>query len=327
MTEEKGEGKFFHLLNEMATRADKRRAPEPKVLVVDPRADGLAHTTRGLREAGFQVVALTRYEAAIPLFGVFQPDAVLIAAMAPDFEGCLAAKRLAQLARRAVPLFYLVDAPDPQLIAHCLGQGHGVDVLSRPIEISTLAAKLRAQISLVGAVSKVALRQGEAPGSEALHDVGTGLHNRRFLLAMITQDLRRTERFGGSFTVAVATLRGFDALSRDSGLELAEKMVRYCAMALTQSVREADLVARIGENSFGLLLPGTPEEAVPTLLERLKARFALARYQVNGAWVKLDLALGTASFPDVVATAPQMLAIAEEKARLGSKEAASRLSR
>lgn len=283
-----------------------RAGQPPTVLLVEPRAEELERTRTLLGEAGFRVVPLTRFDAAVPLFEVIRPDAVLLAAQPPDFSAVQVARRLRQISRGTVPLLYLVDPHDPEAWRYCVEKGQCVDVAPRMGSGAELAMKLHAQLKLKQAVERVAAGE-EAGTALALHDPVTGLYNRPFLLALIGLEVRRAERYGGAFTVVAAEVGGWSPFRKEYGRSMAERLLVYSAVVLGQTVREADAVARVGESEFAMLLPGTPSEAVPEVLARVGARFEAARFQVEGRVVRTSLDLGAVSFPDTAGTPTQLL--------------------
>lgn len=286
----------------------------PTVLVVEPRAEDLERTRLLLAEAGFRVVPLTRFDAAMPLFEVIRPDAVLLAAQPPDYGAVQVARRLRQVSRGTVPVFYLVDPHDMEAYRYCLEKGQCVDILSRGMSGEELSMKLHAQLKLKAAVLRAAA--GEESGTAlALHDPVTGLYNRPFLLALIGLEVRRAERYGGTFSLVAAEVSGYGAFRKEFGRGMAERLLVYSAVVLGQTVREADAVARVGDSEFALLLPGTPAESVPEVLARVSARFESARFQVEGKVVRTALELGAVSFPDSVGTPTQLLAAALQELR------------
>ncbi|MGZ3459861.1 MAG: GGDEF domain-containing protein [Archangium sp.] len=303
----------------MALRRKHKRAEQPlTVLVVEPRAGDLERTRVVLGDAGFRVVPVTRFDAAGPLFEAILPDAVVLAAQPPDYAAVAVARRLRQMGRGAVPLLYLVDPGDTDTWRHCLEKGLCVDMVPRTGSGEELVLRLRAQLRLKACVRRAMLP--EDAGSAALHDALTGLYNRPFLLELIALELRRTERFGGSFSVLAGALDDFRALRKESGRTLAERLLVYSAVVFGQTVREADVVARVGEEEFAVLLPGTPAEGVPDVMARVGERFALARLQVEGRVLRPSLALGAVSYPDLVGSPLQLLNSALQSLRRAREE-------
>jgi len=303
----------------VALRSKHKRADQPlTVLVVEPRAGDLERTRTVLGEAGFRVVPVTRFDAAGPLFEAIRPDAVVLAAQPPDYAAVSVARRLRQLGRGAVPMLYLVDSGEPDTYRFCMDKGLCVDIVRRSGSGEELVLRLRAQLRLKASVRRSMLP--EDAGSAAIHDPLTGLYNRTFLLELIALETRRIERFGGNFSVVAGALEDFRAMRKESGRGLAERLLVYCAVVLGQTVREADVLARVGEDEFAVLLPGTPAEGVPDVMARVGERFALARLQVQGKVLRPSLALGAVSYPDVAGSPVQLLTSALQALRRAREE-------
>ena len=291
----------------MASKDTKKTGQSLTVLVVEPRAADLERTRVILGEAGFRVVPVTRFDAACPLFEAIHPDAVVLAAQGPDFSAVPVARRLHQLGRGAVPLLYVVDGSDLSALRHCVDQGLGVDVVTRSSHGEELVLRLGSQLRLRTAVRQ-AMRPSElASSADAMHDPLTGLYNRSLLLELLSLEIRRAERFGGGFSLVAGSLDDFRALRRDSGQTLAERLLVYSSVIFHQTVREADVVARVGEEEFAVLLPSTPAEGVPDVMARVRERFALARLQVEGRVLRPSLVLGAVSYPDRMGSPEQLL--------------------
>ncbi len=287
---------------------------QPTVLLVEPRAEDLERTRAQLAEAGFRVVPLTRFDAAAPLFEVIRPDAVVLAAHPPDFAAVATVRRLRQLSRGTVPLFYLVDSHDPEAWRHCVEKGQCVDVVPRTGSGEELGLKLHAQLRLRDSVLRAA--EGADTGTAlVLHDPLTGLYNKPFLLALIGMEARRAERYGGVFSVAACSPPNLRPFRKQYGKAMAERLLVYTAVVLGQTLRESDVVARVSDEEFAMLLPGTAAEELPSVLRRIAARFELARFQVDGKALRTSLCLGAVSFPDVVGAPTQLLSGAIQELR------------
>jgi len=261
-----------------------------------------------LRGAGLHLIGLGNAEAALPLWRFFRPQVVLMAAHAPGFASVAIARRLQAQSKRAVPLVYLLDAPDPELRLHVLERGHGVDALHKPLEPREVAARVRGLLRF-----REAVRRSARPGDDetaGLRDRLTGTWTRRAMTAFVHQELLRCERHGGGFGVLGLELQAFRQLRRTFGRSMADRLVLYASTVLLQSSREADVVARMAEDRFAVLLPATPQDCLPFVRSRLAERFERARFQVDGRIVRTAVSLGCASFPEVQGNARRVLAAA-----------------
>jgi len=278
------------------------------VLVVDESEASRTQVGEALREAGLQVVALGGAEAALPLWSLFRPQVVLMTTHAPGFSSVAVARRLQRLSKDAVPFVYLLDAPDPELRLHVLERGHGVDALCKPFDLRELVARVRGLLRL-----REGVRRTTRPGDDEiapLRDRLTENWSRRAMTAFVQQELLRCERHGGGFGVLGIELQGFRHLRRTFGRGMADRLVLYASAVLLQSCREADVVARVADDRFAVLLPSTPQEGLPWLRSRLADRFERARFQVDGRVVRTAVSIGSAAFPDVQGNARRLLAAA-----------------
>ncbi len=296
---------------------------QPTVLLVEPRPEDLEQTRTLLTEAGFRVVPLTRFDAVAPLFEVIRPDAVVLAAQPPDYSAVMAVRRLRQLGGGTVPLLYLVDPQDHEAWRFCVEKGQCVDMVPRTGVGAELALKLHAQLRLKEAVLRAA-EGAERVTTRALHDPLTGLYNKSFLLTLIGMEMRRAERYGGVFSVATCAPQSMRVFHKQHGRAMAERLLVYTAVVLGQTVRDSDVVARVSNEEFAMLLPGTTAEALPGVLKRIAARFELARFQVEGRALRASLCLGGVSFPDVLGTPSQLLGGAIQELRRAQGAAGGR---
>jgi diguanylate cyclase (GGDEF)-like protein len=101
-------------------------------------------------------------------------------------------------------------------------------------------------------------------------------------------------------------MENFANFRRSYGRELSERLLVYASMVLSQSARAVDVLARVGQSDFALLLPETSSESLPAFLSRLRARIRLAKFELDERTIRPGLVIGTASFPEIVG-APEHL--------------------
>src|SRR5512142_1461055 len=192
-------------------------------MVVDESEAARTQVSDALREAGLHVVALGSAAAAVPLWTLFRPQVVLMAAHAPGFSAVAIARRLQALSKGAVPFIYLLDAPDPELRLHVLERGHGVDAVGKPLDTRELVARVRGLLRF-----REGVRRNAQPADDetaGLRDRLTGTWTRRAMTAFVQQELLRCERHGGGFGVLGVQLQGFRNFRRIYGRSLSDRLV------------------------------------------------------------------------------------------------------
>lgn len=131
----------------------------------------------------------------------------------------------------------------------------------------------------------------------ATRDPLTSLPNRRALLQGLESQVSRSRRYGNPLSVMVLTLDGLASLKLEDESAM-EHIIVTTAQLLKDQMRWVDMIGRLDENEFLLILPETTEEAgwvlrdklLTLLSERLAAssRRALRVRTGMGSWTKGD---------------------------------------
>ena len=100
----------------------------------------------------------------------------------------------------------------------------------------------------------------------ATTDALTGLPNRRAWDARVKQAVLDQERVA----IAIFDLDNFKQFNDTHGHLAGDSVLRATAAAWSEHIREGDLLARLGGEEFGLLLPGCAESTAVEVIERLR---------------------------------------------------------
>lgn len=120
----------------------------------------------------------------------------------------------------------------------------------------------------------------------ARHDELTGLFNRRAGLALLDEEILRSQRYGTPLCLATCDLDHFKRINDRHGHGVGDAVLREVADLMKQVLRQHDHVIRLGGEEFLILLPGVDQAAAHRALERLGQRLAMtpltdARLQVT----------------------------------------------
>lgn len=115
---------------------------------------------------------------------------------------------------------------------------------------------------------------------QAFHDPLTGLANRPLFAEHLDRAVRRRARNGSSLNVMFIDLDNFKAVNDLLGRAQGDELLRQVAGRLRDTVRDADVIARLGGDVFAVLFEGPAEGTDPhavagRLLERFTDPFDL----------------------------------------------------
>ncbi|MGH8371366.1 MAG: putative bifunctional diguanylate cyclase/phosphodiesterase [Gammaproteobacteria bacterium] len=131
----------------------------------------------------------------------------------------------------------------------------------------------------------------------ARHDSLTGLPNRGHLEQLINTALQ-THRAGKlRLAVMVVGLDRFKDINDTLGYDAGDQLLCEVSQRLSETAGTDTVVARIGNDEFGILLSGIKLRDIPNELARFVAAFKNP-YQADGLTLHLSARIGLASHPD-----------------------------
>ena len=98
-------------------------------------------------------------------------------------------------------------------------------------------------------------------------------------LARVEKASALTKSGGEQFALLVLRISGLSGINRDKGFAAGNDWLRMAARVLRGAVRQSDSIARLGGDTFGLLLGASGRSAIPALVERINRAF----HQPQGA--------------------------------------------
>ncbi|GEL77624.1 sensor domain-containing diguanylate cyclase [Tenuibacillus multivorans] len=132
----------------------------------------------------------------------------------------------------------------------------------------------------------------------ANNDPLTEIPNRRYFKRELELGLRKLENTSNSLAVLYIDCDNFKQINDDLGHDAGDEFLRHLSGRLRNSLREDDLIARIGGDEFNVLLKGIEsEEDVQTVAKRL-IQASSEPWEVCGKIYHVTLSIGVAMAPD-----------------------------
>jgi diguanylate cyclase (GGDEF)-like protein len=118
-------------------------------------------------------------------------------------------------------------------------------------------------------------REVEARTRELAHlatiDPLTELYNRRHFIDVGERELRRAHRYGRPLTLLMLDLDHFKRINDTFGHAAGDRVLRRAAAAWSRTLREADLIGRVGGEEFAVILPEIGCDEAAAVAERLQS--------------------------------------------------------
>jgi diguanylate cyclase (GGDEF)-like protein len=251
----------------------------PSVLLADDNADMLRHVSR-LLEPNFDVVTAPDGVLALEAAFASPPDLVLTDVMMPRLDGfgLLAALRrddrtctipvimLSARAGEEASVEGVRAGVDDYVVKPFSGQELTARV-SRSLEMARLRRESERRLEATNTELAQALAQLE---SIARADPGTGLPNRRAWDEELPREIERARRKSYPLCLALLDLDHLKAYNDTHGHQAGDTLLREAGAAWRTALRVTDVVARVGGDEFGVLMPDCELDHATEVLQRVR---------------------------------------------------------
>ncbi|WEG17145.1 sensor domain-containing diguanylate cyclase [Alkalihalophilus pseudofirmus] len=131
----------------------------------------------------------------------------------------------------------------------------------------------------------------------AFYDELTDLPNRKSLYRHIEKALARSKRHQHTFSLMFIDLDDFKIVNDTMGHDAGDMLLKEVVSRLNESIREEDLISRIGGDEFIVLFEETCKEEIESIAERILERVAMP-YEINEKEANISLSIGVSMYPD-----------------------------
>jgi len=112
----------------------------------------------------------------------------------------------------------------------------------------------------------------------SITDPLTGLHNRRYLEARLSEELNRSSRYGAPMSFMMIDIDDFKFYNDRNGHQAGDRALEITAQCLRSTLRKADVASRYGGEEFSILLPQTTLDEAGMIADRLRRTIMNTRF-------------------------------------------------
>lgn len=309
--------------------------PGLSILVVDDAKFSSAMIGRALAQAGYRDVrfAASALDALAQLEA--RPASVLLADwLMPEVDGLELTARVRQQDERIDHYTYIIlltGREGDQALAQAFDQGVD-DFISKTVMNEQLVPRVFAAERLCGTLQRLLQEKRRLTASleeleqNSLIDPLTGAGNHRHLLLRLGTALRQIESRGHALCYLLIGLPEMEAVRKRHGQTIHDELYRAIAKRLQQLVRPMDMLFRIDDNHFALLLLlDNLQDCTPSAFKRLHENLNLKPFRTRDGFVSLKagialVALDARALPldpqHLIQQAAQLLPTAYETGRI-----------
>ncbi len=279
-----------------------------KILVAEDFRTGLLTIATMLKKLGHTVITALNEEQVVDLFVKEQPDLVILDVVMQHTSGFECVQKLRKINKTDwVPVIFLSGSLEDNSIIEEIGEN---ELLTEPINEATLAAKLRAMQHMADIQKK--LYDATSKLNKILStDLLTGIENRLQFDKIIEDKIEYANRYNIKFALLFIDLDNFKSVNAHLGHSVGDLLLQAVAQRLKGSVRKNDIIARLGNDEFAVMLgqihhSGDAGFLAQKLLDILSNSYHLANHDIQ-----ISCSIGIAFYPTSESTHEALIQHAE----------------
>lgn len=155
-------------------------------------------------------------------------------------------------------------------------------------------------------------------------DAATQVYNRLYFDQRLDEEISRAYRHNQNLAVMLVSVRLPEDVNPYFRMIRMDDMLYHVAQAVRKTIRKMDVLARVGDECFGIILPHTAQH-VSVVVERLRGVIASVGVETGqrGAKVVPTAVFGTAVYPNDAATSRELVRAAADQIGVSIQETAA----
>jgi two-component system cell cycle response regulator len=281
--------------------------PRAKILVADDSSVERAAARTALEDAGYSVMEAVDGQQALEVFAKDRPDLVMLDVVMPRLTGLETCRILkAKAGGNYLPVIMVSTRNSVNARVEGLRSGAD-DYLGKPYDAEELRARVEALLrtrkviaeraateSREPAVGGAPTQEAEAASAAAYRSANEAFRRRA------DEEFDRAERYSDPLACLRVELDRYDDLLKRHSPEAVAGLIRSLRDVIEVSVRKIDLVFRLDDRGYVLLLPNTHFPGALAVAERISLDSAKIRIdsEPNQPAMKTSVSVGVSFFPN-----------------------------
>jgi two-component system cell cycle response regulator len=281
--------------------------PRAKILVADDSSVERAAARTALEDAGYAVMEAVDGQQALEVFAKDRPDLVMLDVVMPRLTGLETCRILkAKAGGNYLPVIMVSTRNSVNARVEGLRSGAD-DYLGKPYDAEELRARVEALLRTRKVIAERAATEtrpeASAPApavpaqeAEAVNAAAYRSANEAFR-RRADEEFDRAERYSDPLACLRVELDHYDDLLKRNSPEAVAVLIRSLRDVIEMSVRKIDLVFRLDERGYVLLLPNTHFPGALAVAERISLDSAKIRIDAEPNH-KTSVSVGVSFFPN-----------------------------
>lgn len=148
-------------------------------------------------------------------------------------------------------------------------------------EVSKLRQELEQNKQRISQLEKLADEDAMVP-----------ISNRRAFVTELSRMLSFAQRYGGAVSVLYFDIDDMKSINDTHGHGAGDAAIIHVANLLSNSIRESDIVGRLGGDEFGIILANAPESEAVQKAEQLGGLISATPFQWKGLEINVGISSG-----------------------------------
>ena len=239
------------------------------ILIVDDEKLNIDLAAAYLQEEGYQLSFALNAQAALEAVMIKDINLILLDINMPKVDGFKVCEMLKEEGKtKDIPVIFLTAQTDIDFVSRAFEIG-GVDYICKPFNGVELKARVKTHLQNISYLLEIKNKQNKL-AQLSITDHMTKVHNTLYFDSQIRTYLSK----GKKCWIYYLKLNNFEKINQFYGYDKANKILKFFAKLLTETIPNKSIVARLYGASFGVILKDYDKKIIKDLSIKMSNNFA-----------------------------------------------------